>query len=100
MTGRLRQRAPVVASAARVTPFPGASLRLLPVPSGKPRLQDRADTDRWKLLLWGVIALLLVTFVLTSGWFFFGRDLSHGPASEESARFWTPPASRGAGPLP
>ena len=64
---RFRQRAPIAASVARVTPFPGAPLRLLPVPSAKPRLRDRLDAERWKLLL-AVVSLLVATFVLTTGW--------------------------------
>jgi hypothetical protein len=58
------------------------------------------ETERGKLLLVAVLSLLLATFVLSVGWFFLGRDSSHGPASEDSAQLWTPPASRDAAPLP
>jgi hypothetical protein len=100
VVGRFRERAPVADSAARVTPFPGAPLRLLPAASGKPSLQDRIDAGGWRLLLLVMVSLLLVAFVVTTGWFLLGRAGSYWPASEPSARFWTPPASPEAGPLP
>lgn len=89
---RLRQRAAVEASSARVTPFPGAPLRLVPVPSGAPRLREGADPDLWKLLLLTTVLLLLATFVLATGWFLLGRDGSGWPDGAPSTHVWSPPA--------
>jgi len=62
-------------SGARVTPFPGTPLRLLAPPSeaaaARPS-QNPQDADLWRLLLLLVISLLLMTFVLTSGWLLAG----------------------------
>lgn len=90
--GRLRRRDSAAAPAARVTPFPGASLRLVPAPSGAPRPREGADPDLWKLLLLTTVLLLVATFVLAAGWFLVGREDSYWPAGNPSTHVWSPPS--------
>jgi hypothetical protein len=90
--GRLRRRECVAASSARVTPFPGASLRLVPAPSGAPRPREGADPDLWKLLLLTTVLLLLATFVIAAGWFLVGREGSSWPAGNPATHVWSPPS--------
>lgn len=81
-------------SGGRVTPFPGTSLRLLPPPSRPAALWDCEDPDWWQALLVLVASLLLITFVLATGWFLFGQDGGFTwPDGEPLARSLAAPAA-------
>ncbi len=74
VASRFRPRAAgAPAAAGRVTPFPGAALRLVPASSGAPGLHERANAELWKLVFLAAVLLLLATFVLATGWFLLGR---------------------------
>jgi hypothetical protein len=73
VVSRFQRAAGAPAATARVTPFPGAALRLVPASSGASRLREGASSDLWKLVLLATVLLLLVTFVLTTGWLLLGR---------------------------
>ncbi|HEX9941422.1 MAG TPA: hypothetical protein VGG03_05350 [Thermoanaerobaculia bacterium] len=83
---------------ATVASFPAPSLRLVAAePSSASTRQEREDGELWRALMLLVISLLLMTFVLATGWFLREQDGPAGPGGR-AATTSSAPATRPAPP--
>ncbi|HEV8579654.1 MAG TPA: hypothetical protein VGX68_11300 [Thermoanaerobaculia bacterium] len=84
-----------MASSGRVTPFPGATLRLLPAPAAGGPHRYLEDPDFFQALLVAVACLLLIGFVLAAGWLLLGRGGGFTWTGEPLAQSVAAPANPG-----